>query len=129
MMRYDLYDKIRIVKEGVSKLLVLNDRDLFKLLSRLSTWHYPKKRPKTMILSKNEIIVYEWLTNNSYNPSTVYKWFLAYNNADINKRHLIENGELSFKKAISNFKYKKLSQIEQELMYQFKVCIERYMIR
>lgn len=128
-MRYDLYDKMRLVKEGVAKLLTLDDKQLFKLLSRLSTWHYPKKRPKSMVLSKEEIVVYEWLTNNSYNPSTVYKWFLAYNNADVNRKHLIENGELSFSKAIKNSKYKELSQIERELLYQFKVCVERYVIR
>jgi hypothetical protein len=128
-MRYDLYDKIKLIKEGVGNLLTLNDRELFKLLSRLSTWHYPKKRPKSMVLSKDEIMVYEWLANNNYNPSTVYKWFLAYNNADINRRHMIENGELSFSKAINNSKYKKLSQIEQELLYQFKVSVERYLIR
>jgi hypothetical protein len=128
-MRYNLYDKIKPVKEGIGKLLNLDEIGLFKLISRLSTWHYPKKRPKTMVLKKDEITVYEWLISNNYNPSTVYKWFLAYNNADINKRSLIKNNKLNFKKSISNSKYKQLTETEEELMYQFKVCVERYLIR
>ena len=42
------------------------------LVTQSAKWHYDKKRH----LTPEALKVYEILINNSYNPYTVYRWFL-----------------------------------------------------
>ena len=127
-MKGTVYDKMRLLKEGLKKELKwLKDRDMFRAMAKLSTWHYPKKRTKSMKLSKQEAMIYEFLLKNKYNPSTCYKWMLACcTNEDLQKR--LMKGEISMKKAMEQ-PYNKLSQAEHELLYQIKMCIKKYVIR
>ena len=128
-MECTVYDKLRVLKSVVSqKLEIKDERKLFKVLARLSTWHYPKKRSKNMALSLDEAKVYEFLITNNYNPSTCYKWMLACNtNEDMQKK--LQNGEISLKSALRNTPFKRLSQVESELLYQIKLAIRKYVVR
>jgi hypothetical protein len=45
---------------------------IFKMLGKLESWHYPSKRWKGMMLSREETKVYEWLLNKNHHPGTVY---------------------------------------------------------
>ena len=125
-----VYDKLRELKDKLKKdFSNLSEADLFRICGKLSTWHYPKKRTKSMGLSKDEAMIYEFLLNNGFNPSTVYKWMLACNtNEDVQKK--LASGEISLKSALSRARpYKNVSQVEAELLYQIKVCIQKYVIR
>jgi len=127
-MKGTVYDKLRGLKEGLKNdFKKLSERDLFKILGKLGTWHYPKKRTKSMRLSKQEAMIYEFLLKNGYNPSTCYKWMLACNtNEDLQKR--MKKGEISMKKAMQQ-PYKTLTQVEQEMLYQIKLSIKKYVVR
>ncbi len=126
-MKGTVYDKMRELKEGLNRDFTINERELFKILSKLATWHYPKKRTKAMTLSKEEAMVYEFLLKNNYNPSTCYKWMLACNtNEDLQKR--LMKGEISMRKAMQQ-PYRTITQTEHELLYQIKLCIKKYVIR
>ncbi|MFH1972630.1 MAG: hypothetical protein ABIJ18_04095 [archaeon] len=127
-MRGTVYDKMRVLKEGLKKEFKwLKDREMFGAMSKLSSWHYPNKRTKTMKLTNQEAMIYEFLLKNNYNPSTCYKWMLACcTNEDLQKK--LMKGEISMKKAIQQ-PYGKLSQTEQEFLYQIKLCIKKYVIR
>jgi len=126
-MKGTVYDKLRGLKEGLKVDFKLHERDLFKILGKLSSWHYPKKRTKNMTLSRQEAMIYEFLITNNYNPSTCYKWMLACNtNEDLQKR--LMKGEISMKKAMQQ-PYKNISQAEHELLYQIKFNIKKYVVR
>ena len=129
-MEGTVYDKLRLVKELVKKdLKHIDDKLLFQITAKLSTWHYPKKRTKNMKLSKDDTMLYELYLNNNYNPSTVYKWMLACNsNEDIQKK--LMNGEISLKKALSLPKHtRKITQADSEMLYQIKMAVQKYVVR
>lgn len=129
-MQGTVYDKARMLKESLMKEFPkLQERDLFHTLAKLATWHYPKKRTKKMKLSKVEAMVYEFMINNQYHPSTCYKWFLACStNEDVQER--LKNGSISMKDAMKHSKpFKTLSQVEAQFLYEVKLAIRRYVIR
>ena len=130
VMKGTVYDKLRRVKELLHKdLKSFDERKLFMITSKLSTWHYPKKRTKKMTLSKDEAMVYEFYLNNGFNPSTVYKWMLACNTREDLQQRLMK-GEIGLKDAMSQSRsYKSLSQVEAEFLYQVKLAIQKYVIR
>ncbi|MDD3175349.1 MAG: hypothetical protein PHU51_02635 [Candidatus Nanoarchaeia archaeon] len=129
-MNETIYDKLRKVNELVKKTFPnLDEKTLFRYSSKLATWHYPKKRSKTTILSSEEVALYELYLNNNYNPSTIYKWMLAGNCTESVQKKLMK-GSIGLRKALSLPKpFKATNPIEQELMYQIKVCINKYVIR
>ncbi|MFW6450428.1 MAG: hypothetical protein ACOCZ6_05220 [Nanoarchaeota archaeon] len=129
-MQGTVYDKYRKIFGEVKKAFPeIDQKEFFRITSKLSTWHYPKKRWDTMTLSKQETAVYEWMLNNEYNPSTVYKWMLAMNTTkDIQNK--MKKGTVSLKQAIKCGKpYKHVTEVEAEFMYHIKQCIQRYVIR
>jgi len=129
-MNGTVYDKYaKIVKEIEKDFPDLDKKEFYRITAKLSTWHYPKKRWYSMTLAKDEAMIYEWMLNRGYNPSTVYKWMLAMNtNSDIQDK--MKKGTISLKKAIKCAKpFKHATEIEKEFMYHVKQCISRYIIR
>ena len=106
-----------------------NEKELYKVIGRLETWHYPKKRWKGMELSRDEAKLYEWMLNHKYNPGTIYKWFRILGfNKEI--RQKIKNKKLSFNEAKTYPKpFRRLTDLESELMYNIKQCFDRYIVR
>jgi len=124
---YDKYAKIH--NELRQEFPKLDKKEFFKITATLSTWHYPKKRCKDQVLTKEQAMIYEWMLNNNYNPSTVYKWLLALNTNKDNQEKL-KKGSMSLKKAMKCSKpFKHITEIEGEFMYHIKQCIQRYVIR
>lgn len=91
-MQGTVYDKLRALQEHVRKELSLdNEKDLYDMTCKLSSWHYPKKRSSAMTINVKELKLYEFYVNNKYNPSTIYKWMLACNTSeDILKKNNFE---------------------------------------
>jgi putative alpha-1,2-mannosidase len=131
MKQATVYDKLRTFKDGLFKeYKELKEKNLMKIMSKISIWHYPNKRTKNMTLSKDEAIVYEFCIDNNFNPSTAYKWFLVCNSTNQDLQNQLKNGTISFRKALNCSKtYKTLSQTEDELLYQIKLCVKKYVIR
>ena len=125
-----VYDKLKRFKEAVLKdLNQIDERKIYKIVCKLSTWHYPSKRTPNMSLTKNEVALYEYMLNNEFNPSTVYKWKLACNTSK-HVQEQLKSGQIGFKKALSQSKqFKQLSQVEAEFLYQVKLTIQKYIIR
>ena len=130
MFKGTVYDKYAKIMGEVKKEFPAIDKiSFFKICSKLSTWHYPKKRSKGQTLGKDEAMLYEWLINHEYNPSTVYKWLLALNTNKDNQEKL-QKGVMSLKKAMKcNQPFKHITEIESEFMYHVKQCIKHYVIR
>lgn len=129
-MKGTVYDKLRALQDHVKKELGYdNEKSLYEMTCKLSSWHYPKKRTKDMTINDKELKLYEFFINNDYNPSTVYKWMLACNTSDdILKK--VKSGEIGLKKALSTAKpFKRLEQVEEEMMYRIKMSIKKYVVR
>lgn len=128
-MQETVYDKLKTFKQNLFKEFALKESELFKVMSRLSTWHYPKKRSKNSKLSKQETMIYQWILNRNYKPATVYNWLLACNtNKEVQER--LKSGTISLKKAMRLRKgYKALGQVDAEFLYQIKIAIQKYVIR
>ena len=107
----------------------IDDMKIFKMLGKLASWHYPKKRWKGITLSIEEASVYEWLLNRKYNPDTVYKWFRVLGiNKEIHEK--VKNKVISFNEAKTYSKpFRRLTNLEAELMYHIKQTVERYIVR
>ena len=58
-----------------------------------------RKTRKKLELTQTELILYDFLLRNKYNPSTTYRWFLASRVPDDVKQKL-EKGQISVKKAM-----------------------------
>ena len=129
-MQGTVYDKLRTLREGLAKDVgKFDDNYLSLTMGRLETWHYPKKRKKGMVLSKDEAKIYEYLRSNSLNPSTVYKWFLACKATGDVARALRE-GTIGLKAALRGTRpFKKLSATEAEFMFHIKSTLQKYVIR
>jgi len=129
-MNETVYDKyVRIHNHLKKDHPQITKEDFFKITSTLSNWHYPKKRWKGQTLTKDQAMIYEWMLNNKYNPSTVYKWFLAMKtNKDVQER--MKKGTVSLKKAMKcNRPFKHITEIEAEFMYHLKQAMRHYIIR
>jgi len=107
----------------------LEEVRFFKMLGKLESWHYPTKRWNGMELSREEAMMYEWMMNNSYNPSTIYKWYRTLGfNKEIQEK--IKNKIVSFNEAKTYPKpFRRLTELESELMYYIKQSISRYLVR
>jgi hypothetical protein len=90
-------------------------RDLCKLLGRLGTYHYNKK--KNMLLGK-ERELYNTLIKNSYNPFTVYRWALLEKVPD-DIRFQLNNHYLSQKKASKLF-YQRRTETDTSLQIDIR---------
>lgn len=124
---YDRFLKFQdLINEEFSDL---ENTKLFRMLGKLESWHYPSKRWKDMELSKEEAKVYEWMMNKGYNPSTVYKWYRVLGeNKEVQDR--IKNNSMSLREAKTYPKpFRRLTEIESELMYHIKQSINRYVVR
>ncbi|MFW5852587.1 MAG: hypothetical protein ACOCUR_01005 [Nanoarchaeota archaeon] len=124
---YDRYLKFQdLLKDEFPKL---GDTKFFKMLGKLESWHYPSKRWKDMALSKEEAKIYEWRVNKGYNPSTVYKWYrILGENKEIHAK--VKNNAMSLQEAKTYPKpFRRLTELESELMYHIKQSISRYLVR
>ena len=129
-MKGTVYDKhVKVHNEVRKEFPDMDKKQFYKITAKLSTWHYPKKRWKGQTLTKDEAMIYEWMLNHNYNPSTVYKWMLALNTNKDNQEKL-KNGTMSLKKAMRCSKpFKHVTKIDAEFMYHIKQCFQKYVIR
>jgi hypothetical protein len=124
---YDRYLKFQdLFKEEFPDL---DDIRFFRMLGKLETWHYPSKRWNNMELSKEETKIYEWIVNKGYNPGTIYKWHRTLGfNKDIQEK--IKNNSMSLNEAKTYPKpFRRLTELESELMYHIKQGIKHYLVR
>jgi hypothetical protein len=129
-MKDTVYDKYLKLKDLLkADFPNLDDLRFFRMLGKLESWHYPKKRWNDMELSKEEANVYEWLIIRKYNPSTVYKWYrILGENKEIKTK--VKNRVMSFNKAKTYSKpFRRLTDLESEFLYQVKKCLEHYIVR
>lgn len=70
----DFFVKIKKARELIESNFpdVVGDT-LMTWLCHIGHYHYDKKK---RMLSERELVLYDLLLRNGYNPSTVYKWFL-----------------------------------------------------
>lgn len=129
-MQETVYDKFLRMKDQVKEDFPdFDERDFYKKVSRLASWHYPKKRYKGMKLNSEEAKMYEWMITHKYNPDTIYKWYRVLGfSKDLQKQ--VKNNKLSFNEAKTYTKpFRRLTDLESELMYQIKKCVEHYIVR
>jgi len=129
-MKNTVYDRYLTFKDLLKKEFPdLGEITFFKMLGKLESWHYPKKRWKDMTLSIDEVRVYEWMVNNEYNPSTVYKWYRTLGeNKEVQAK--IKNKALHISEAKTySVPFRRLTNLEAELMYHMKQSINRYLVR
>jgi len=124
---YDRYLKFQDLQK--EEFPELGDIKLYKMLGKLESWHYPSKRWKGMQLSKEEAKIYEWMVKRGYNPSTVYKWYRTLGkNKDIQEK--VRNNFMSFNEAKTYPKpFRRLTELESELMFHIKQSVSRYIVR
>ena len=129
-MNETIYDKFLTLQDQIKKNFPdLNEKELYKTISRLASWHYPKKRYKNMALTTDEAKMYEWMIASKYNPDTIYKWYRVLGiSKEIQKK--IKNKKLTFNEAKTYPKpFRRLTDLESEMMYHVKKCFEHYIVR
>jgi hypothetical protein len=84
-------------KQIYSEFVWLEGRDVCDMMSKLAHYHYNKNK---FILLGQDKEIYDFLMKNSYNPYTVYRWFLLERIPE-DIRHQLKDNEISQKKAIS----------------------------
>ena len=94
-------DGFRLLKESIAKL---------------GTYHYNKK--KFMLLG-DERRFYNWMIENSYNPFTVYRWFLLEKIPD-DVRFQLKNGHIS-QKIASRIHFKRRQESKSKVCINIKV--------
>ena len=122
-----VFEKVSALRKLVKTIFPeMEDSALIEMLREVSKWHYSKKG----MLSQDHVKLYELLMNNSYNPNTVYKWFLLarspFELREKLKLNLISQREaFAVKKQINTL----ASTSQQELLTDIIKCVERYIIR
>ncbi len=115
-IRKDCFKQLEKVKEFINKEIPqMQGRDLCKILSKLGTFHYNKKKGFLIGLERE---LYELLIENSYNPYTVYKWCLLERVPDEIKFQL-NNHYISQKKASRLF-FERRHETETSLQLNVK---------
>lgn len=115
-IRKNYFKELEKVKELIKKEIPeFSGRDLCKILSRLGTYHYNKKKGFLIGLERD---LYRLLIENSYNPYTVYRWCLLERVPDEIKFQL-NNYYISQKKASRLF-FERRHETETSLQLNVK---------
>lgn len=73
----NVFEKIKGVRKVVNGVYPeLGVEELSRIVGFLANNWHGKKRKKHVCLTKQQLMVYDLLMKNGYNPATVYKWFL-----------------------------------------------------
>jgi len=73
----NVFEKVKGVREVVSDVYPeLGVDELTRIVGFLANNWHGKKRKSHVKLSQQQLMIYELLMRNGYNPATVYKWFL-----------------------------------------------------
>lgn len=122
-----VFEKVSTFRKLVKTIFPeIEDSALIEMLREVSTWHYSKKG----MLSQDHVKLYELLMNNSYNPNTVYKWFLL-TRSPFELREKLKLNIISQREAFAAKKQLNTlaSTSQQELLTDIIKCVERYIIR
>ncbi|MBT3406287.1 hypothetical protein HN419_03900 [Candidatus Woesearchaeota archaeon] len=115
-IRKNIFEELEKVKKLVEvHFPEIEIRELCKLLGKIGTYHYNKK--KIMLLGKDKL-VYNTLIENSYNPYTVYRWALL-KRVPEDIRFQLRNHNLSQKKASKLF-FERRHETETSLQLSIK---------
>lgn len=123
----NVFHKIRDVRKLLQpKLSEVEEGELIGLIRDAAKFHYNKRRK----LSCDALKLYELLMKYSYNPYTVYRWFLL-TKAPQETKDKLRLGEVSQRTAFKEKTEHKelLSTTERELVHEIFDRIERYVIR
>ncbi len=73
----NVFEKVKGVREVVKDVYPeLGVEELARIVGFLANNWHGGKRKKTVSLTRQQLMVYDLLMKNGYNPATVYKWFL-----------------------------------------------------
>ena len=99
-IRKNIFEELEKVKKLVKvHFPEIEIRELCKLLGKIGTYHYNKR--KMMLLGRDKAL-YHLLIENSYNPYTVYRWALL-ERVPAEIKFQLRNHNLSQKKASKLF--------------------------
>lgn|SRR3989338_521283 len=123
----NIFAKLSTVKQLLNQNLPeQSDAERFELIQGAAKWHYDKRRT----LTPAQAMVYEILIKNSYNPYTIYRWFLlAKSPLELReklKMNLISQREaFAQKRELNSLANTSHQQVLQEIMN----TIKRYVVR
>jgi len=125
----NVFTKIKEVKDLVKEVYPkLSMEELTQEIQFLSNYWHGNKRKRGTKLTQQQLVIYELLIKNNYNPATAYRWFLLAT-APKELQEKVNYGELSIRDALKERK-KELSCIsvtEQEFMQAIIRCFELYL--
>lgn len=110
----NVFDKVGVIEKDLNQMLPEMERSrLIKAMSRCRQFYEGKlfygrktsdkeeiKRRQVLELTQIEKIIYHYLIENDYNPSTTYRWFLSTRLPSDMKERLLKR-EISVKQAMS----------------------------
>lgn len=121
----NVFQKVEQVYKIIQKEINLDEDEIKKIVSRLIDCHRNKKKE----ISREDIIVYEILLNNKFNPNTVYRWILVTNSPkDIQTK--LKSGEISIRQALHyrNKIRKQFSTNDSDFIKEAIWYIEEYIL-
>ena len=124
----NVFHKIKTIRELVKEIYPkLSIEDLTKEVGFLTNYWHSGKRQKGISLTQRQLILYELLIKNKYNPATVYRWLLLAT-APTELQEDVKIGKLSIRTALTRRKQEmsSLSVTEREFMDAVIRCFEMY---
>lgn len=123
----NIFAKLSTVKQLLNQHLPeQNEVERFELIQGAAKWHYDKKRT----LRPAQAAVYEVLIKNSYNPYTVYRWFLLAK-SPLELREKLKLNLISQREAFT--RKRELNSLantsHQQVLQEIINTIERYVVR
>ncbi|MBR9675430.1 hypothetical protein GOV05_00285 [Candidatus Woesearchaeota archaeon] len=95
-----VFEKTAEVIKKVVEETGLSENDIRMVVSRVVPGFHNPSREKKVELTKTDVMVYETLLNNGFNPNTVYRWFLV-TSAPKDVQRKIRSGEITIRQALN----------------------------
>lgn len=123
----NVFEKVRKVREVVADVYPsLSDKELAGIVGFLSNHWHGKKRKRHVKLTKQQLMIYDLLIKNGYNPATVYKWFLLAT-APGDVREQVRDGVPIVKALRQRRKTQKILNIDEKQFIEAVIkCVEQF---
>ena len=125
----NVFMKIKQIKDLVNEIYPkLSIEELTQEIQFLSNYWHGSKRKGGIKLTPQQLVIYELLVKNNYNPATAYRWLLLAT-APKDLQEKVKYGELSIRDALKERKKEMscISVTEREFMQAIIRCFELYL--
>lgn len=123
----NVFEKVKKVREVVGDVYpLLSVEELAGIVGFLSNHWHGKKRKRNIKLTQQQLLIYDLLLKNGFNPATVYKWLLLAT-APGDVREQVRDGVPIVKALRQRRKTQQLLSIDEKQFIEAVIkCVEQF---